>query len=170
MTLEVSKEEAPIDISFDTNENTTEEITSLNLDTEETTSLTEKTTPSDETMEHNDNFSFDLGAEEIDSSNSSSISGNDSSISGTNMNDILETTISQLDMRKNEISDEVQTQSAKAKTIDEDIKKLEIEHDEVEGAITLLKSESSKITTTISQLKKMKLDPVKDHNAKRTKK
>lgn len=83
------------------------------------------------------------------------------------LNDILAWTISKLTSRKKSIQDDTSSKQSKVEDLKEEIEKLENQVSEIEAQITALWLESDKIDSNISQLEDMKLDPVKEHNAKR---
>ena len=90
--------------------------------------------------------------------------------SSENLNDILTATITKLTLRKDAIHDDTSSKQAKVQDLKAQIEKLENQVSEIEAEITSLWLESDKIDTNITQLENMKLDPVKEHNAKRVSK
>jgi len=122
--------------------------------------------------EKQDDFSLDLSPGETLSKETSEVTAEDtlSDTSGTSMNDILSATIAQLEARKNTISTEKAAKSTQEEELKKQIASLEKQVSELESEMTTLDMESDKIELNISDLEKMKLDPVKDHNAKRAKK
>jgi len=139
-------------------------------------------------------FSFDLGEEETSKKEEISIesseiqeetmeislgdtSGDDSAITDdsatwddSSMNDILSATIAKLEARKSHIAESKESKLKHEDEIKAQIKALEDEHASIEAELSGLDSESDKIIANIKELENMKLDPVKDHNAKRAKK
>ena len=88
----------------------------------------------------------------------------------TSMNDILSATIAQLAARKEAISTDKSSKSQSEEEIKAKIKELQAQVKDLEADMAILDSESDKITENIAELENMKLDPVKEHNAKRAKK
>lgn len=111
----------------------------------------------------------DLGGLSLED-DSTAVSGDDSSGDDGSMNDILSATIAKLEARKTVIAGEKEAKLTHESEIKDQIKALQDEHAEIEAELTTLDSESSNITANILKLENMKLDPVKDHNAKRAKK
>ena len=90
--------------------------------------------------------------------------------SSENLNDILTATIAKLALRKEAIQTDTSSKQAKVQDLKAEVEKLEWEISEIEAEITSLWLESEKIDMNITQLEDMKLDPVKEHNAKRVSK
>ena len=90
--------------------------------------------------------------------------------SSENLNDILTATIAKLALRKEAIQTDTSSKQVKVQDLKTQIEKLENQVSEIEAEITSLWLESDKIDTNITQLENMKLDPVKEHNAKRVSK
>lgn len=89
-------------------------------------------------------------------------------VSGTeSLNDILAATIAKLTLRAEIISTDSSGKSTQIASIQAQIKALEEQVSALEGEISLLSSESEKISKNIEALEEMKLDPVKEHNARR---
>lgn len=86
------------------------------------------------------------------------------------LNDILAWTIKKLSSRKKMIQDDTSSKQSKVKDLKAEIGNLETQVAEIEAEITSLWLESDKIDTNIKQLENMKLDPMKEHNAKRVSK
>ena len=156
-------EEVGLDFNFDT---WAEEATVKENSAEETS--TEETTVSEE-------FSFDLGEQEsVSEEVAQKIEAVDLSVetpvetnSGESLNDILSGTIAKLEARKATIASDKSTKSWKEEEIKKQIKTLQAEVETLEADMKMLDSESDKITANIAELENMKLDPVKEHNAKR---
>lgn len=164
---ESSKEETPkIEVETPEVSESSDADFSLNLDlsageaevTQEETSKAE--TPSED-------FSLGLGGEEVVQEVVPSQEGETQSQSGESLNDILAGTIAKLEARKDAIAADKATKTQKEEDIKSQIKKLEEEYAELESEMKALDSESEKIAANITQLDGMKLDPVKEHNAKR---
>lgn len=83
------------------------------------------------------------------------------------LNDILTATIAKLALRAEAITQDSSGKSAQIADIQAQIKVLEEQVANLEGAISLLTTESEKISKNIEALEEMKLDPVKEHNARR---
>ncbi|MCH8518261.1 hypothetical protein LAT59_00650 [Candidatus Gracilibacteria bacterium] len=86
------------------------------------------------------------------------------------LNTILSGTIAKLQGRKESIENDTAAKKKKAGELRIEIEGLEGEVSTIEAEIAALGLESDKIDTNISQLEGMKLDPVKEHNAKRVSK
>ncbi len=107
---------------------------------------------------------FSLG---IDTSEDSSPEQDDTASSDESLNDILAGTVTKLEARKDAIAIDTAAKTSEEKTIKGKIKALEDEYATLEAEIKTLNAEAEKITANIAELEKMKLDPVKEHNAKR---
>lgn len=83
------------------------------------------------------------------------------------LNDILSATITKLALRAEVISQDSSGKSAQIASIKEQIKLLEEQVSGLEADISVLHSEADKISKNIQALEEMKLDPVKEHNARR---
>jgi len=83
------------------------------------------------------------------------------------LNDILTATIVKLEARKEAIATDKSGKAAQEEDMKAKILELQEQVQELEAEMKALDAESEKITTNISELEKMKLDPVKEHNAKR---
>ena len=104
----------------------------------------------------------DLWNEEESSSTGGWSTGDDGS-----MNDILSATIAKLAARKESIASDKVEKLKHEDEIKAQIQALENEHTSIEAELAGLDAESTKITANIAELEEMKLDPVKEHNAKR---
>ena len=83
------------------------------------------------------------------------------------LNDILTATIAKLALRAEAIANDSSEKSAQIASIQAQIKALEEQVSALQGEISLLSAESEKISKNIEALEEMKLDPVKEHNARR---
>lgn len=83
------------------------------------------------------------------------------------LNDILTATIAKLALREEAIANDSSGKSAQIASIQAQIKALEEQVSALQGEISLLSAESEKISKNIEALEEMKLDPVKEHNARR---
>jgi len=72
-----------------------------------------------------------------------------------------------LEARKEAIATDKSGKAAQEEDMKAKILELQEQVQELEAEMKALDAESEKITTNISELEKMKLDPVKEHNAKR---
>lgn len=85
----------------------------------------------------------------------------------TSMNAILSGTIAKLQARQDVIANDKSGKTSKEEEIKAQIKELQAQVKDLEAEMKALDSESNKITANIAELENMKLDPVKEHNAKR---
>lgn len=86
---------------------------------------------------------------------------------GESLNDILSLTILKLQARQEVISADKASKTSKEEDIKEKIKQLQAEVKFLEAEMEFLDGEAEKITANVQQLEAMKLDPVKEHNARR---
>ncbi len=84
------------------------------------------------------------------------------------LNSILSGTITKLNTRKKSIADDTDIKKKKASELKAQIESLESQVLIIESEITSLWLESEKIDSNITQLESMKLDPVKEHNSRRS--
>lgn len=84
------------------------------------------------------------------------------------LNSILSGTIAKLNTRKKAIAEDTDAKRKKAAELKVQVESLESEVSIIEAEITSLWLESEKIDTNISQLESMRLDPVKEHNSRRS--
>lgn len=84
------------------------------------------------------------------------------------LNLILEQTIIKLEERKKNITIETEQKTKNVESLKDEIQKLENEVSQRDAEITSLGLEYEKIENNITKLHDMKLDPVKDYNAKRS--
>jgi len=80
---------------------------------------------------------------------------------------ILRQNIAKLEERKSVISADSEAKKKQEDDIKAEIKKLQDKVEALEADMKNNSMESDKIVANIGELEKMKLDPVKDHNAKR---
>ena len=159
---EATVSEENLDFGFDLTEDATEETAEIIEETSET--------PTEEA-------SLDLGLTEEDVSVATTEVSEDSNTEMTmwggstgddsSMNDILSATIAKLAARKTTIASQKDTKLTHEDEIQSKIQELQNEHATIEQELARLDSESDKITKNIEELENMKLDPVKEHNAKR---
>jgi hypothetical protein len=161
----------------------------INFDTSSEESKVEAKTETHE-VAANEEFSFDLGEvseakqeeSKIEESPveespveegitaakvSSEVESTNSTGDDTSMNDILSGTIAKLAARQDVIATDKASKSKSEEEIKAQIKDLQEQVKELESEMDTLDSESNKITANIAELENMKLDPVKEHNAKR---
>lgn len=164
---ESSKEETPkIEMSTPEVSESSDADFSLNLDLSAgDAEVTQEEAPKAETL--SEDFSLGLGWEEVIQEVIPAQEGETQATSGESLNDILAGTIAKLEARKDVIAADKATKTQKEEDIKAQIKKLEEEYAELESEMKTLDSESEKIAANITQLEGMKLDPVKEHNAKR---
>ena len=98
----------------------------------------------------------------------SSSSGDDSTMQDDSMNDILAETILKLEARAQAIAGEKSEKLSQISDLEAKIQALQDEQADHKLEVKNLESESEKITANITKLEEMKLDPVKEHNAKRS--
>ena len=84
------------------------------------------------------------------------------------LNSILNETITKLQSRKKTIWDTTEDKKKKATELWLQIKSLESQVSQIESEIASLWQESEKIDANISQLESMKLNPIKEHNSRRS--
>jgi len=84
------------------------------------------------------------------------------------LNSILSETIAKLQSRKKTIWDTTEDKKKKATELWLQIKSLESQVSQIESEIASLWQESEKIDANISQLESMKLNPIKEHNSRRS--
>lgn len=94
----------------------------------------------------------------------------DTAVEKEDLNSILSATILKLETRKQSIQTERWGKSSKVQDIKSQIEALQKQVEELEAEMRTLDMEEEKITSNISELEKMKLDPVKNHNSKRVSK
>jgi len=119
-------------------------------------------------------FSFDLGGapenqtEEVVVADIEPVWDESTSLwDNSSMNDILAGTVAQLTARKEAIATTKWGKAQQEEEIKAQIKELQAQVKELESDMSMLDNESDKITANIAQLEEMKLNPVKEHNAKR---
>ncbi len=151
----------------------TEQESSINLGVDFQKDSEEKSpqNPSKELKNQEEDFSFDLGIWEKDTSTGEENTWTEWKTlaikSDESLNDIMSATITKLQKRQESIVSDISSKRDEETAIKEKIKKLQLQVKEIEADIAMLDTESRKITSNISDLEKMKLDPVKEHNAKR---
>jgi chromosome segregation ATPase len=115
-----------------------------------------------------EDFSFDLTDDTVKSEEKSETVVHQVEVSSdSSMNDILSGTIAKLVARQEIIATDRSGKATKEEEIKVQIKDLQAQVKELEEEMSALDSESDKITANIAELENMKLDPVKQHNAKR---
>ena len=114
-----------------------------------------------------DEASAEIAGEEDVSLSGSSAWGAWSTGDDSSMNDILSATIAKLTARQTNIASQKDGKLKHEDEIKMQIQTLQNEHSTIEQELAGLDSESAKITANITELENMKLDPVKEHNAKR---
>lgn len=155
-----------------------------NLEVESEVQEVEEISP-DETPNGDDTVSFDLDLEEDveeeaweESTAEDEVdlwgfemwkasSGDNRDMTESSMNAILSLTIAQLDIRKENIAKEIAEKKEQETELKAQIEQWKVETETLEGEIEVLNAESKKIDENNAQLEGMKLDPVKEHNAKR---
>lgn len=146
--------ETPVDedFSFDISDTNTETQTPAKIDQESTMNLDESNLLEGAAL-----------TEETSSQEESTLNTN----SESSMNEILSATIAKLASRQDVIATSKAWKATKEEEIKAQIKELQSQVSELEADMKELDTESDKITANISELEKMKLDPVKEHNTKR---
>lgn len=86
------------------------------------------------------------------------------------MNDILDSTITKLSARSEVISGDTSQKESQISELNAQIKELQDQVIELEAEIAADETEKVKIEQNIAELESMKLDPMKEHNAVRSKK
>lgn len=133
---------------------------------EETTDNNSKDEKSDDKSGDINNSESDIFSLDVEEKNTST------SLQDKNedLNTILTGTIKKLQDRKKSIWDNTEAKKKKSSELRQQIEWLENEVSTIEAEIATLWLESDKIDINISQLESMKLDPVKEHNSRRTSK
>ncbi|MDA9128999.1 hypothetical protein N9J72_00800 [Candidatus Gracilibacteria bacterium] len=151
---EDTSSETQVDSDINIQDESTEqaEETSFDLGLVEEKGYTADTTETVEVSEENSTFTGSGGAS----------TGDDSS-----MNEILSATIAKLSSRKTSIASQKETKLKQEDEIQSQIQKLQSDHETIEQELAGLDNEADKITKNIQELENMKLDPIKEHNAKR---
>lgn len=128
-----------------------------------------------------EDFSFDLTEQEtpaaqdttseIPETADTDIMGTAENVSSeSSMNDILSATIAKLTLRQENIAKDKSWKTSQEEDLKTQIQELQDKVSQLESDMEMLSSEDEKITANIEELEKMKLNPVKEHNSKRSKK
>ncbi len=175
---EAPSEEVVSQEEVSTEAKTSEEVLDFGLDltSDEVSETPEVEEVSVEETNTKEEISFDLGIsdettgdiqEEVSVEETGTATGGWSTWDDSSMNDILSATIAKLTARKASIASQKEEKLKHEDEIKAQITALQDEHAGIEQELTGLDSESNKITANIDELEGMKMDPVKEHNAKR---